>query len=87
MEFIGLRLYVKNVFDDHNYVRRTDFGDGLSERTVGGYPAAVPELVGIADLYGNTGAAATGQFTRKAVHGNVPRDFDRYIGSTFEMKF
>ncbi len=81
-------LFVKNLFNKHYFARKTNFGDGLAERLVGAYPSVVPELVGIAQAYPTYGAVPDGRFFRqRPEHGNVPRDFDRYIGATFELKF
>ena len=83
-----LNLYVKNLFDKHYYVYKTNYGDGLSEQAVGGSLTTVPELVGIAQAYPTYGAVPNGQFFRqRAENANVPRDFSRYIGATFEMSF
>jgi len=81
-------VFVKNIFNSHYYARKTNFGDGLAERLVGTYPTVVPELVGIAQAYPTYGAVPDGRFFRqRPEHGNVPRDFDRYVGGTFEMHF
>jgi iron complex outermembrane receptor protein len=81
-------LYVKNLFDKHYYVYKTNYGDGLGEQAVGGSLTTVPELVGIAQAYPTYGAVPNGQFFRqRAENANVPRDFSRYIGATFEMSF
>ena len=81
-------LFVKNLFNQHYYARKTNFGDGLAERLVGTYPAVVPELVGIAQAYPTYGAVPDGRFFRqRPEHGNVPRDFDRYVGVSFQMRF
>ena len=81
-------LFVKNLFDEHYYARKTTYGDGLAERAVGAYPVAVPELVGVAQAYPTYGAVPDGRFFRqRPEHGQVPRDFNRYIGASFEMSF
>ncbi len=80
--------FAKNLFNKHYFARKTNFGDGIAERLVGAYPTAVPELVGIAQAYPTYGAVPDGRFFRqRPEHGNVPRDFDRYVGVTFEMSF
>ncbi len=81
-------VFAKNLFNDHYFARKTNFGDGLAERLVGTYPTVVPELVGVAQAYPTYGAVPDGRFFRqRPEHGNVPRDFDRYIGVSFEMSF
>ncbi len=81
-------VYVKNLFDKNYYARKTTFGDGLAERAVGAYPVAVPELIGIAQAYPTYGAVPDGRFFRqRPEHGQVPRDFNRYVGASFEMRF
>ncbi|MFC3581984.1 TonB-dependent receptor [Sphingomonas hylomeconis] len=81
-------LSVKNLFSKHYYVLKTDYGDGLGSRAVGGDLAVVPELVGVAQAYPTYGATPDGRFFRQAaVQANVPRDFDRYVGLTFSAKF
>ncbi len=81
-------LFVKNLFDENYYSRKTTFGDGLAERAVGAYPLAVPELIGVAQAYPTYGAVPDGRFFRqRPEHGQVPRDFNRYVGATFEMRF
>lgn len=83
-----LNMFVKNLFDEHYYVYRTNYGDGLAEQAVGGSLTTVPELVGIAQAYPTYGAVPNGQFIRqRAENANVPRDFRRYVGVTFEMSF
>ncbi|PKP94340.1 MAG: hypothetical protein CVT77_02350 [Alphaproteobacteria bacterium HGW-Alphaproteobacteria-16] len=87
-ERFSFGLSVKNIFAKHYHVLKTDYGDGLGSRAVGGDLAVVPELVGIAQAYPTYGATPDGRFFRQpAVQGNVPRDFDRYIGLTFTAKF
>lgn len=83
-----LNLFVKNLFNEHYYVYKTNYGDGLNERAVGGSPIVVPELVGIAQAYPTYGAVPNGQFFRqRAENGNILKDFNRYIGVSFEMAF
>jgi iron complex outermembrane receptor protein len=81
-------LSIKNIFATHYYELKTDYGDGLAGRNIGGDLAVVPELVGIAQAYPTYGAVPDGRFFRQAaVQANVPRDFDRYVGLTFSAKF
>ncbi|MDV6331138.1 TonB-dependent receptor [Asticcacaulis sp. 201] len=81
-------VYVKNLMDKHYYVYKTNYGDGLAENAVGGSLTTVPELVGIAQAYPTYGAVPNGQFFRhRAENADVPRDFGRYVGATFEMSF
>ena len=84
----SLTFSVKNIFNKHYYVLKSTYGDGLSENAIGGAIAPVPELVGIAQAYPTYGATPDGRFFRQTpINGNVPRDFERYVGMTFEMKF
>ncbi len=81
-------LYVKNLFDTHYYVYKTNYGDGLNEQAVGGSLTTVPELVGVVQAYPTYGGVPTGKFFRqRAENGNVLRDFSRYVGATFEIAF
>lgn len=80
-------VFVKNLFNKHYYARKTNFGDGIAERAVGAYPTAVPELVGVASAYPCYGPCDGRFFRQRPEHGNVPRDFDRYVGASFEMEF
>lgn len=84
----SVNFSVKNIFNKHYYVLKSTYGDGLSEGAIGGALSPVPELVGIAQAYPTYGATPDGRFFRQTpINGNVPRDFERYVGLTFEMRF
>lgn len=87
-ERFSVGLSVHNIFSRHYYVLKTDYGDGLGSRAIGGDLAVVPELVGVAQAYPTYGATPDGRFFRQpAVQANVPRDFSRYIGLNFTARF
>jgi hypothetical protein len=71
---------VKNLFNQHYYVRKSNYGDGQQDLAIGTYFLAVPELPG-GTAYG------LGYWRSAPEAGNVPRDFNRYFGMSINYDF
>jgi len=80
IENLSVNLYVKNLFDEHYYVRKSNYGDGQQDLAIGTYFLAVPELPG-GTAYG------LGYWRSAPEAGNVPRDFNRYFGMSVNYDF
>jgi len=80
IEGLSVNLYVKNLFDEHYYVRKSNYGDGQQDLAIGTYFLAVPELPG-GTAYG------LGYWRSAPEAGNVARDFNRYFGMSVNYDF